>query len=567
MGEREAGRVPVVIAGGGPVGMVAALELARRGIPCVLLNDRPDTAAHPKANAFSPRSMEHFRRLGLADRVRRAGLPPAYPTDVTYHTRLAGYELARVPMPCWSAAVAEAARGEGPWDSPEPPHRISQIFVERELRKRLAEFSSCQQLFGWRLERFREDAHGVLCQALQEASGRTISFQAAYLLGCDGGHSTVRRQLGIEFEGDGRIIRPFMGGSMLAAYFRAARDRSWLRPAPAWGYWVINPDIRAVLMTIDGGEHFVMHVALPPVGQPRSVDAVEMIYRAAGARFPLQIISEEPWTAGYRLIAQRYGGGRVYMAGDAVHLFTPTGGMGVNTGIDDAVNLAWKVAAVLEGWGDPRLLASYEADRRPIGLRNLAFSKSLADGIGAMPATPDLEAATPDGTAARAALGPRLCDYGRHEFIIPGIFLGVRYEGSDIMVPDSTPAPPDAPHRYVPVARPGSRAPHCWLADGEALYDHFGIGFTLLHFALPSERTAALRDAFARKRVPLKVLRIKDERARELYGGDYVLVGPDQHVFWRATSPPSDPDHLVDTVRGALPPGSMTRGRGRSSAA
>ncbi len=551
MVEWEVQRVPVVIAGGGPVGMVAALELARRGIACALLNDRPDTAAHPKANAFSPRTMEHFRRLGLADRVRHAGLPPEYPTDVTYHTRLTGYELARAPMPCWSAAVAEAARGAGPWDSPEPPHRISQMFVERELRKYLAEFPSCQQLFGWRLETFREGAHGVRCEALHEASGRTLAFQADYLLGCDGGHSTVRRQLGIEFEGDGRIIRPFMGGSMLGVYFRAARSRSWLRPAPAWGYWVINPDIRAVFMTIDGDDRFVMHVALPPEGEPRSVDAVEMIYRAAGARFPLQIVSEVPWTAGYRLIAQRYGGGRVYMAGDAVHLFTPTGGMGVNTGIDDAVNLVWKVAAMLEGWGGPHLLASYEDDRRPIGLRNLAFSKSLADGIGAVPATPNLEADTPAGAAARAALAPHLFDYGRHEFIIPGIFLGVRYEDSAIMVPDGTPAPPDAPNRYVPVARPGSRAPHCWLGDGEALHDRFGIGFTLLEFAPPSERTGALREAFGRKRVPLKVLRIDNEWARERYGRDYALVGPDQHVVWRANSPPSDADRLVDVVRGA----------------
>ncbi len=556
MGQGNAQRVPVVIAGGGPVGMVAALEMARRGIASVLLNDRPDTAAHPKANAFSPRTTEHFRRLGLADRVRRAGLPPEYPTDVTYHSRLAGYELARVPMPPWSAAVAAATRGEGPWDSPEPPHRVSQIFVERELRVRLAEFPCCQQLFGWRLERFLEGANDVVCEAVHEASGQTLAFQAAFLLGCDGGHSTVRRQLGIEFEGDGRIIRPFLGGSMLAVYFRAARSPSWLCPAPAWRYWVINPEVRAVLRAIDGEGRFVIHMALPREGEPRSVAAVEMIYRAAGARFPLQIISEVPWTAGYRLIAQSYGGGRVYMAGDAVHLFTPTGGMGVNTGIDDVVNLTWKVAARLEGWGGPHLLVSYEADRRPIGLRNLAFSKSLADGIGAMPATPNLEASTPEGAAERAALAPRLTDYGRHEFIIPGIFLGVRYEGSPIMVPDGTPAPPDEPNRYVPVARPGSRAPHCWLGDGEALYDHFGIGFTLLDFAARPDRTAALAAAFERKQVPLKIPRLEHPGARERYERDYVLVGPDQHVFWRANSPPSDPDRLVDLVRGALPPGS-----------
>jgi 2-polyprenyl-6-methoxyphenol hydroxylase-like FAD-dependent oxidoreductase len=550
MSQRESRRVPVVIAGGGPVGMVAALELARRGIASVLLNDRPDTAAHPKANAFSARTMEHFRRLGFADRVRRAGLPADYPTDVTYHTRLAGYELARVPMPSWSEAVAEAACGKSPWESPEPAHRVSQIYVERELRKRLAEYPCCEQLFGWRLDQFREETDGVLCNTRHEASGRTLSFRASYLLGCDGGQSTVRRQLGIEFEGDGRIIRPFMGGSMLGVFFRASRTRSWLRPAPAWGYWVINPDIRAVLMTIDGDEHFVIHLALPQEGEPGSIDVLEMIYQAAGVRFPLQIISVERWTAGYRLISQRYGGGRVYMAGDAVHLFTPTGGMGVNTGIDDAVNLAWKVAAMLQGWGGPHLLASYEADRRPIGLRNLAFSKALADGIGAMPATPNLEATTPEGAAARAAQAPHLCEYGRHEFIIPGTFLGVVYEGSPIIVPDGTPAPPDDQHRYVPVARPGSRAPHCWLGDGDALYDHFGTGFTLLDFVPASERIGAFRQAFERKQVPMKVLPVGDERARELYGRDYVLVGPDQHVVWRSNDLPPDPDRLVDVIRG-----------------
>ncbi|MCW5773403.1 MAG: FAD-dependent monooxygenase, partial [Rhodospirillaceae bacterium] len=261
------------------------------------------------------------------------------------------------------------------------------------------------------------------------------------------------------------------------------------------------------------------------------------------------------WTAGFRLLAQRYGAGRVLLAGDAVHLFTPTGGLGMNTGIDDAVNLAWKLAAVAQGWGGPHLLASYEADRRPIGARNLAFSKAFADSVGRTPATAAIETDTPEGAAERAAVGERLLDHARREFLIPGIHLGMRYEGSPIVWPDETAAPPDPPNAYAPTARPGHRAPHAWLAPGVALYDRLGTEFTLLRLGGSAATAGAIADAFAACRVPLAVL-APDRAAqngvdlRALYGRDFALIGPDQFVYWRGDAAPAEPRALAERVRG-----------------
>jgi hypothetical protein len=258
-----------------------------------------------------------------------------------------------------------------------------------------------------------------------------------------------------------------------------------------------------------------------------------------------------PWTAGYRLLAQRYGAGRVLLAGDAVHLFTPTGGMGMNTGIDDAVNLAWKLAAVAKGWAGPKLLASYEADRRPVGARNLGWSKHFADSVGTTPATPAIETDSEAGARERAEVGKRLAAHAAHEFLIPGIHLGFRYENSPLIWPDGTQAPSDPANEYAPTARPGHRAPHAWLAPDVALYDKLGPEFTLLQLGGSGAPAAAIQAAFAARGIPLHVLALENADARALYGRDCALVGPDQIVYWRGDSAPADPLALADRVRGA----------------
>lgn len=538
-----------VIAGGGPVGMVLALELGRRGVGCVLLNDQPGIAESPKANATSPRSMEHLRRLAVATRFRELGLAPDYPTDVAYFTRLSGYELARLPMPGWGAAVAQTARGEGPWPGPEPAHRGSQLFLEQALFERLADFPAIERRFGWRLERFRDHGGSVAVEAVEAATGRAETIVADYLVGCDGGASRVRKGLGIELEGDAGIVRPFMGGSMVAAHVRLAPPAGAPWPQPAWQYWAVNPEIRALVIALDGQGRYVAHVQLP---ERRPLDEAyvrEMIERATGVPALKEIISFVAWTAGYRLLAQRYGAGRVFLAGDAAHLFTPTGGLGMNTGLDDAVNLAWKLAAVAKGWGGAKLLASYETDRRPIGARNLAWSRHFADSVGLVPATPALETESEAGTRERAEVGARLVAHAAHEFLIPGIHLGFRHEDSPLIWPDGTPAPPDPANEYAPTARPGHRAPHLWLASGMALYDRLGAEFTLLQLG-GGGTAAAIKDAFAERGVPLDMLALDRADARALYGRDYALIGPDQIVYWRGDKAPPDPRALADRVRG-----------------
>jgi 2-polyprenyl-6-methoxyphenol hydroxylase-like FAD-dependent oxidoreductase len=535
----------VLIAGGGPVGLVIAIELGRRGIRCVVLNDMPGTATHPKANAIGARSMEHFRRLGVAAAIRAAGLDDGHPTDVAYFTSLTGIELARLDLPDRQEALRRSRVGEGPWGaSPEPPHRCSQIFLERALYERAAQFPSVELRFGWRHLSFREEKDAVIGTAEEVATGRREELRARYLVGCDGGGSAVRRQLGIHYEGEHGVSRQMMGGSMHSAYFRAKADPSWLSVARSWQYWCFNGDVRALIVHVDSHEHFLAQIRVPDGTDHRTVDSRRLLHLAARREFPLEIVSTQPWLAGHALVAQSYGGGRVWLAGDSAHLFTPTGGLGMNTGVDDAVNLAWKLAAVVQGWGNGRLLASYEAERRPMGARNIAFARDYAISIGDMPITPEIEKDNAAGRAERAAVGPRLAEHAFREFVIPGVQLGLRYADSPIVESDGTTPPPDTPNVYTPSASPGLRAPHLWLG-ADALYDRLGMEFTLLRMG--KSDGAALLDAADARGVPLKVLDVPE--ARGLYEAELALIRPDQHVAWRGNAP-GDATALIDRVRG-----------------
>ncbi len=546
-------RFPVVIAGAGPVGMVLALELGRRGVPCLLLNDRKGPSPAPKANATSPRTMEHLRRLGIAQIFRERGLPDTYPNDVTYFTRVCGYELARLRLPTVREALAENRRGEGPWAAPEPAQRGSQIFLEQTLYERLADFPSIEKRYGWKLVGFTDRGDRVSCTVVDVDSGREEVVEGDWLVGCDGASSVVRKGLGIEYEGDGGIVRLFMGGSMLAVHMRMKPPANVHWPAPSWQYWTVNPEVRSLMLAIDGADEYVCHVGIDEARRYTEAEARAMVGRVIGAGVDCiaEVKSAEPWKAGFRLLAQKYRVGRAIIAGDAAHLFTPTGGLGMNTGVDDAVNLAWKLAAVVNGWGGASLLDTYEADRRPTGARNLAFSKAFADSVGLTPATPEIEKDTPEGAEERARTGVHLADHARREFLIPGIHLGVRYEGSALVTPDGTAEPADTSEAYAPTARPGHRLPHMWLGKNDALFDRLGIDFTLLD--LSGETGAADRwaDAFRSTGVPLDRLAVDPGEWRDQYGADYILVGPDQHVLWRGDRLPEDAEALADRVRGA----------------
>lgn len=545
----------ILIAGGGPVGLMVALELARFGVRAILVNDGSETALHPKANAINARSMEHFRRHGIGPALRAAALPADYPTDVAYVTRLTGRELARLEMPSSAAAVAESRAGISAYDCAEPPHRCSQIYLEAMLREAALARPTLDIRFGHRVEEFRRTDGGVVAAVRDIADDRIYEVSAAHLVGADGGRSTVRRQLGIRYLGEGGVERQMMGGAMMATLFRAPRDAGWLTINPAWQYWVVAADMRALLVTVDGADQFVLLTRIPDDVDPDRIDDRALIDQAAGRAVDAEIILRQPWTAGHELLAESFGGDRVWLVGDAAHLFTPTGGLGMNTGVDDAVNLAWKLAADVQGWGGKGLLATYESDRRPIGARNLAFARGFAESIGTFAVDPCVEEDTPQGEAERAKIGAHLADHGRREFVIPGIALGVRYEGSPIVCPDGSPAVPDDAYDYVPTARPGHRAPHVWLSDSQdggtvALCDRFADGFTLLRTDSAVDPTPML-DAAGAAGMPVSLVDLDEVAVAARYQAALVLIFPDGHVAWRGNSPPADCAAVIDRVRGA----------------
>jgi len=542
----------VIIIGGGPTGLVLALELGRRGVRAILLDDKPDSAILPAANATQARTMEHFRRLGLADEIRAQGLPPDYPTDVTYWTRFCRHELARIELPASRDARALARSGAAAFSAAELPHRCSQMYIERILKRRAAQLPSIDVRFGSRVESFTDHGTRVSAAVRDLKSGVVSTFEAGYLVGADGPRSMVRKQLGIVYGGEGGAKRDFMGGQMMAIHVRAPGLYEFLGHQRAWMYWAFNPERRAFMAALNGVDEFVFHTQLRDEDGDQVSDdyARRMLCQALGAEIEVEFLARLSWKAGLTLVAEQFSRGRIHMAGDAVHLFTPTGGLGYNTGVEDAVNLGWKLAAMVKGWGGDSLLASYAAERRPVAQRNTAFARRCADSIGLFTPDPRIEEASAHGAALRAAAGAYLEAHARAEFNIPGITFGARYDDSPVIFGDGSAAPPDEANQYVPSASPGGRAPHAWLADGDSLYDGFGFDFTLLCLSAATGCVAGFEAAAARRGLPLKVLRIASAALRDLYQADHALIRPDQVVAWRGSGGAIDCGAVLDRVSG-----------------
>ena len=542
----------VIIAGGGPAGLILAIELGRRGVPAILLEDDPGPLDFPKANATTSRTMEHFRRLGFSQEIRALGQPRAYPQDIAYFTRYDRQELARVRWPSREQAEALREDSRSRWPTPEPLHRTQQMYIEPVLKRQAERHASLQLRFGWKLVSSESSADGVSVVAEQVATGKRETLRADYLAGCDGPRSVVRESLGIRYGGWSGESRDFMGGRMLAVYFRSPEFYREIGAERAWQYWAMSRGCRGLLIAIDG-ERFVYHAQLPDGMKGSDELGLDWLFRSVGRKFPLELYGSADWTAGFALVADRYtdAHNRVFLVGDAAHLFTPTGGQGYNTTVDDAANLGWKLAAVCKGWGGRELLTTYEGERKPIGHRNTGFARAMADSIGRIPVPECIEDDSPDGAAARAEIGPKLDLHCNTEFDIPGIHFGVFYGTSTIVSHDGTPPPIDDWHRYTPHATPGARAPHLWLDDGVSIFDRFGRDFTLLRVGVGvGTDVQALTDAAAKRGIPLDVLDVPGAEARELYARDYVLIRPDHHVAWRDDALPSDPGALLDRVTG-----------------
>ena len=503
-----------------------ANELGRRGVCALVLDQKPGTAFNPQANATQARTMEHYRRLGFADAIRALGMPADFPTDIAYFTRFTKHELARFRLPSAREAKQLITTLSGSWSAAELPHRVAQKFVEQVLRHHAEKVASVH--YGWRVTRFSVFDSHVEATAEPADGGRPVSIKAQYIVGADGPRSLVRQAMGWRYAGETGVARDFFGGRMYAVYCRMPDFYRTTPHRPAWMNVTFNRERRAFMTAIDGKTEFAYHTQLKPGEEEGSL---EMVYQGIGARLDLQVLSTDTWTAGHTLVAERFQQGRVFIGGDAAHLFTPTGGLGYNTAVEDAVNLGWKLAAVLQGRASPRLLESYEPERRPLAVRNTSYARRFADSLGNFEPAPEIEDDTPQGEAARRKAGEYLEAHGRAEFNIPGITFGGRYDGSPAIIGDGTSPPPEAANSYTPSACPGGRPPHAWLEDGRSLYDLFGFEWTLL--CLGSEAPPAPAD--------VKVVRAP---VRDLYEADFALIRPDQIVAWRGNDAASALDAL-----------------------
>lgn len=529
----------VIIIGGGPCGLMLANELGRRGIAAVLVDEKPGTAFNPQANATQARTMEHFRRLGFADEIRSLGLPADYPTDIAYFTRFCTHEIGRFKLPSAKEAKEKVNVLGGSWSTAELPHRVSQKFVEAVLRRQAELLPGVSVNYGWRMSGFRQCDTHVEVDVERLADGLRQTLVADYMVGADGPRSKTREALGLAYTGETGVIRDFMGGRMYAIYARCPELYRVSPHPPAWMNVCFNTERRAFMAAVDGKGEFAFHTQLKPhevEAELTEDDARRMFQAAAGAPVEVEILSRGSWTAGHSLVSDRFRSGRVFLGGDAAHLFTPAGGLGYNTAIEDAVNLAWKLAAVIKGKAAATLLDSYEVERQPIARRNTNYAKTFADSLGLYKPVPEIEHDSPEGVRARLEAGPYFVAHGRAEFNIPGVTFGGRYDGSPAIVADGTAPPPDKANEYVPSACPGGRPPHLWLADGRSLYDAFGFEWTLLCLGATAGDSGVMVEEAGRRQLDLKVAALDLPEARALYQADFALIRPDQIVAWRGDS-------------------------------
>jgi len=513
----------VLIAGAGPVGLSLAIELGRRGVACTLVERGDGVPRVPRMSSVSTRAMEFCRRWGIAERVRDAVWSRTHPRDFVYVTTLIGEELGRLRVPSYAEREGTLKH------TPEGPAQCAQIFFDPILAETAKAVPGVEIRYDTRLESFEQDDAGVRARLADTRSGAESVIESDWLVGCDGAGSVVRRQLGIPRDGLGRIATS-VNVFFRSAEFIAMHDKGWARNfrfLDETGCW-------AEAIAIDGKALWRLSVFEDPTPD---LTGHSYLRKLAGRDFAYEILDVSPWER-RDFLARSYRDGRVLIAGDAAHEMSPTAGSGMHTGICEAVNLAWKLAALHDGWGGPRLLDSYGTECRPIAARYVEASTATFNAIAALPGAGAFRAALAADSALFRKLSP--AEEFRTQFC---------YEDSPICVPDGTP-PPEGAAWLTPSARPGTRAPHCWLADGRSTLDLFGDGFVLLLFGAPEADLAPLTEAAAARGVPLETIGLDLAEAAALYEKPFVLVRPDGHVAWRGDALPAEPLGLIDRVRG-----------------
>jgi 2-polyprenyl-6-methoxyphenol hydroxylase-like FAD-dependent oxidoreductase len=525
----------VLVVGAGPTGLTLALDLARRGVGCHVVEATTERAVNPRCNTTSARSMEIFRRLGIADDIRRAGLPRDYPTSIQYRTTLRGDEIFRIDLP--SAAQVLAGEGRDGWPTPEPQHRISQLYLEPILERHASARDRLTLERGTRLVELRRHEHHV--EAVVRSGATTRVLRCAYVVGCDGAHSSVRRQLGIRYQGVDAIqkfVSTFVRSPELARL--AAHDQ-------AWTYWTYGNRL-ASLIAIDGRDLWLNHVAFGPDHDTDGEDPERLLRETVGGPVDHEVLGVVRWT-GRQLVAERYHDDRVFLAGDAAHIWIPVGGFGMNAGIQDAAALGWMLAAVHHGWAPSDLLDAYERERKPVG-EQFAGAVGSAARASFADVSPDIHLSGPVGKRARAELADRLAVTEPHRYSPDGFSFGYHYAGSPLVVGGEEQAAISMGD-YQQRARVGFRLPHVWLDDSRSVLDVLGDDFTLLRTE-GGARIEPWTDAARALGVPLTTVDLP-ARWPDRYPTALLLVRPDQHVAWMGGTD-ARPDELLRTVTGRV---------------
>jgi 2-polyprenyl-6-methoxyphenol hydroxylase-like FAD-dependent oxidoreductase len=531
----------VLIIGGGPVGLTLAIDLGQRGVTCHLVDKRSEPGFLPKMERCNARTMEIYRRLGIADEIRAAGYPSHLPMDVFIVNTLAEPPLLHHPYPSVDELKAAAAAAND-WTYPLEPYQLVSQYTLEPLLKRVAEATPGVTVqFGCEFLRLEQDADGVTAH-VRTLDGVKDSIRSSYLVGCDGGGSTVRKEIGAELQGESNILE------LRQALFRC--DDLYERiPIGQGRHYHVADDRSTFLIVQDDCRHFTLHAEVED-----DSCMPELFRKVVGFPIEFETLHVGKWTMRL-MLADRYAQGRVFIAGDAAHLVIPTGGLGMNTGVGDATDLAWKLAGTLQGWGGSLLLDSYALERRPIGERNVAASRLASTGRRRWRSEyrPEITEDTPEGARTRATLAQVADREQRMSNDLAGIELGYRYIDSPLVASEPGDGPDSNSFEYRPTTWPGARLPHVWLDDGSALHDRIGKGYTLLMLGPEPGRAAAaaLEQAFLSCGVDLHVLDVDSAAAaRRVYGYDLLLLRPDLHVVWRGNSLPEDPAQLASVATG-----------------
>lgn len=533
----ETQETDVLIIGAGPVGLALAIELGMRGVRCIVIEQNDRVGKNPRAKTTNVRTREHLRRWGIAENLRKASrLPIDYPSDIIFVTRLNGPQLTRIE----NALNCDPARNDLYSESAQ---WIPQYVLEEVLRQHAASLPCVEIRFDTIYVSAEEAGEDVTTTVKSILHGTEFAIHSRYLVGADGSRSNVRETIGAKMHGQRGLAQNYN------VQFRAP-DLAKLHPhGPAIQYWIINGDSPSLIGPMEGLDLWYF-IATRTEQNPEDVDPKELIRRATNLDFEMEILGTSPWVA-HSLIADKYSEGRIFLAGDACHLHPPFGGYGMNMGIADAVDLGWKLAGTLQGWGGKALLESYERERRPVHQWVIEEAFANYSALGNHLSLPGLETPGPVGDATRREAGDVIFAAKLREFKTLGVVLGYRYKDSPVIVSDGTEPPSVNAMVYRPSAHPGCVAPHLWLEDGTSLYDHFGQGYTLL--ATDGREQSELADSVdaARKLgIPLKVIAPKDSRLGRRYVAHLAIIRPDQHVAWRGDNLPKDFEGLLRQITG-----------------